>query len=349
MEKDYTFVGNYSEYLDTSGDHLTYASLSLYINFTPQLSEKEKRFIETHLENCPVCRTRFEEVFDAENEFDETKEQILLRRTPSLVAGMDEKTAVRLQSDDRSVIALLHQDSKGALLLTFERIPSRFLGHGIRLTLPNMQVVIRIVSARATEALRLHEMQSIPLHTFQTLQLEMFGKITGEERSSLGNRFAQVSFLKYAAAAVVLIGLSTAAVLYLMRGTDEEKIVESGAQPPEPVVTSVLDPENFKVHPILESFIDRTLRSASGVKILAPRNGDTLGVPIAFRWDAQGGKKNYGVTIVNNRNTSVWQAVTRDSHITLQQELSPGLYYMKLEVNGSLERVQKFFITSGKE
>ena len=68
MNNDKHFLGEYSRYLDSSGEHLTYGALSTYINFGAELSDKEKVFLKRHLDTCVSCASRLREVQDVENE-----------------------------------------------------------------------------------------------------------------------------------------------------------------------------------------------------------------------------------------------------------------------------------------
>ena len=61
-------LSEYSTYLDSSGEHLTYAALSTYSNFSHELSQKEKSFLRSHLDSCPSCSSRLREVEEVENE-----------------------------------------------------------------------------------------------------------------------------------------------------------------------------------------------------------------------------------------------------------------------------------------
>lgn len=61
-DNEKSLLAGYSQFLDTSGEHLTYAALSTYRNFTGELSQKEKAFFQRHLEACPACFARLHEI-----------------------------------------------------------------------------------------------------------------------------------------------------------------------------------------------------------------------------------------------------------------------------------------------
>lgn len=71
------FVSSYSQFLDSSGEHLTFAALSTYRNFSEELSEKEKLFFKKHLDLCIDCVARLKEVSNVEGEVIETRSKII--------------------------------------------------------------------------------------------------------------------------------------------------------------------------------------------------------------------------------------------------------------------------------
>lgn len=58
----------YSRFLDSSGTHLTYTAISLFRNFNEGLSEKEKQFLKHHLDACPACSKKLQEVEEVEQD-----------------------------------------------------------------------------------------------------------------------------------------------------------------------------------------------------------------------------------------------------------------------------------------
>jgi hypothetical protein len=71
------FVSSYSQFLDNSGEHLTYAALSAYRNFSEELSEKEKLFFKKHLDLCFDCSARLKEVSNIEGDVIEAKSKVI--------------------------------------------------------------------------------------------------------------------------------------------------------------------------------------------------------------------------------------------------------------------------------
>ena len=58
----------YSRFLDSTGVHLTYATLSTYLNFRDQLTKREIAFLKNHLDSCAACSSKLKEVAEVEGE-----------------------------------------------------------------------------------------------------------------------------------------------------------------------------------------------------------------------------------------------------------------------------------------
>lgn len=61
-----TNLEHYSRLLDKSSEHLSNQTIAVYLNLKELLSEREKRFIEKHIEVCKECKSRFE-IIQSEN------------------------------------------------------------------------------------------------------------------------------------------------------------------------------------------------------------------------------------------------------------------------------------------
>lgn len=225
------FLVDYSQYLDSTGQHLTYAALSTYRNFSDELSEKEKRFLKDHLDSCSSCSARLAEVAEVEGE------TLDVRKT-----------------------------------------------------------------------------------TLQWMNSPVF---------------------RYSIAAVLVIALGTSLAYYLTRSKEEQS---SSRLPGQSIAAETPDQERFAPNPLLENFIGRTVRSASGARFLSPVNGDTVATPLTFRWE--GGKRGqlFRLMIVDNKNVELWKGTTQTGTLTLEKSLEPGLYYAKMEADGVLVQVGKFIV-----
>ncbi|RPI73919.1 MAG: hypothetical protein EHM47_04965 [Ignavibacteriales bacterium] len=101
------------------------------------------------------------------------------------------------------------------------------------------------------------------------------------------------------------------------------------------------DESDFAANIVLENFINRNVRSKSAVKIMTPVIGDTLNIPISFKWEAG---IETGIEIVNNKNHPVVKNILSGGSFTYTEELKPGLYYWKILTDSKLEAVGKFYI-----
>lgn len=227
MEKNDSFFGNYSHFLDSTGQHVTYAALHTYLNSGNELSEKEKRFFATHLDSCTACSMRLKEVEEVENAAETAHSQW----------------------------------------------------------------------------------------------------------------WASPAAFRYAIAASLVLILGASVVLYVTLNRPAP-----ASSPARSLATNTVDPRRFVPNAMLENFVARTVRSSSGARFSAPRMGDTLSVPFTLRWFPQEGKHVYALSIVDNKNNEVWRGATGDAEITVEKQLEPGLYYVKLEADAKLADVGKFVI-----
>ena len=106
--------------------------------------------------------------------------------------------------------------------------------------------------------------------------------------------------------------------------------------------TNKYNQADFTANNILENFVNRNVRSESSVKIISPQIGDTLSVPINFKWENK--KSNYIFELVNNGNKFISKQALTDNHLIYKEKLNPGLYYWKILVDDKLEVVGKFYI-----
>jgi hypothetical protein len=101
------------------------------------------------------------------------------------------------------------------------------------------------------------------------------------------------------------------------------------------------DPSDFAANTILENFINRNVRSTGSAKIISPEAGDTLNLPLIFKWE---GSREIKLEIVDNENKTVATETLSGGNFTYSGELNRGLYYWKILVDNKLQTVGKFFI-----
>jgi len=233
INNETNFLTAYSQFLDTSGKHLTYSALSIYCNFSDELSQKEKIFFKTHLESCPECSQRLQEAREVESE---------------------------------------EQFKKPASIFSIQSVVFR-----------------------------------------------------------------------YSIAAILVVGVGSTIFFALMKRNSDELITQQ-LEASQIIAEAALNPEHFVPNQTLENFIERTVRSSSGIKLNAPAIGDTLIFPFTFQWNGGKSGTTYTIVIVDNKNMVQAKGSTSSSEITIHKNLSPGLYYVKLEANEELVQVGKFLI-----
>ena len=181
--------------------------------------------------------------------------------------------------------------------------------------------------------------------------------------------FALGKILKYSVAAVIVAGLILVTYFSFFQ---EERVVYTEKKKPEAVsdtlrksansdsvgisVVTKAEDENqynvqsnsnlksFAVNNILESFVNRNIRSDTEIEIVQPNIGDTIKFPYTFKWDQKTFSGSNKLIVVDNQNNPLYQAEIGGKEITIDQKLTSGLYYWKLESNGKLAAVGKFFV-----
>jgi len=327
MEKD-DILKDYGSQLSLTEEHLSRAGLSAYLNGFTHLSKKEKEFVAAHLLRCEDCAGRFAEVFDTELEFSPEPSVLLLHRLP----GTTSEQAMRFSNEGGHVVALVREDEVGHQL-TFERLPSDIERKNIMVS-SNQAPLVRIVGA--TSRLPYSIPGAEPGQYTQEIKLQIFGDVAEQKGISV--------YWKYSIAAIILIALLTVITIWTRQTDQPEQALESerGHPSPPPPFADALDPERFTTNTVLEGFIDRTVRSEVHGRILSPVNGDTLSVPFLIQCEGDAGK--YTLVLVDNRNSPVWQLVTSVRTATVADSIIPGLYYLKLQVDGKLLQVMKIAV-----
>ena len=100
---------------------------------------------------------------------------------------------------------------------------------------------------------------------------------------------------------------------------------------------------------MLENFVGRTMRSGTWARFITPGTGDTITQPLTFRWEGGKTRGKYTISVTDNKNVEVWRDSSIASHAEFTARVKPGLYYSKLEVNGKLAAVGKFFVAGASQ
>ena len=166
----------------------------------------------------------------------------------------------------------------------------------------------------------------------------------------------------WAAAAMFIIAIGIG-VYYIFQPANEEVIVTNdkrlidslktegdiqGAKEPEEKektkdIVKDYNEADFAVNNVLENFVSRNVRSEASIKITLPQIGDTLNVPINFKWKTTK-KEKFGFELVDNRNKQIVNETLTENEYTFPDKLNPGLYYWKVLTDDKLGAVGKFYI-----
>ena len=263
------FLDEYSNWLDESEEHLSNQAIATFINLKRLLSDKEKQFIEDHLNSCSQCKSKYEQIAAEDKEMD------------------------KLANEEKPVT---------------ERI-----GQGKIFTLPK---VVRYAAAAVILITMFFAVYYLFIKKDEVL-------ITEKDKPEMI--------------------IDTSKNLAEHDSTGKPQIVEPEKKRQEKPEEKI-QPESFTANDVLENFINRNIRSETKINILQPGIGDTVSLPITFKWNRQTDAGYNELIIVNNKNKSLYQVEISGEEITIDKKLSEGLYYWKILVKNKLEAVGKFYI-----
>jgi len=189
---------------------------------------------------------------------------------------------------------------------------------------------------------------------------------TGQAKKPL--IFQIPTFIRYAAAACIIIGAGIIFYLFSSIGNEEITLTENVPQKEiriEKVIGDTLqvaekeekkierlikqelgkdDKELFAVNIVLESFIERNLRSENKLVIVSPMIDENVINPVKFEWRRNNFAGPVELDLVDNKNRKIISEQLEGDSFLLQNELTKGLYYWKIKKNGKVEKVGKFII-----
>ena len=348
------FVEKYSKLLDDSGKHLSYEIISAYINLFNNLSIKEKKFVKEHLNKCLECNEKYNEVFDEDFEFDENTIAINFYQI-----SVDETKKV--YQSDNGKIELLFNKENSIITFVFTRLPDEYKNQNFRISAGG--TVLRILSAEENKSYYLNQL--VILEDISEIKVLFLKIYNGAERTS--PKFKLKRYYGIAAAAILIAMLI---IGYFYFSPVEKKVVavnenkiavdssfnkekgknklsnKNGQKENEENLMALnnVTEKDFKENSVLENFVNRNVRSEENIKIIFPSIGDTLIKNVRLKWASSEKGTGYQIIIVNNRNEKVWEITTDSNTIMVEKKLLPGLYYWKIENDGKLETIGKFFI-----
>ena len=103
-----------------------------------------------------------------------------------------------------------------------------------------------------------------------------------------------------------------------------------------------IDPTRFEILPYLEEIVDDVERSSS-LEVVSPKNEMNLKGDVVFAWERIEIPLVY-LKLLNNLGEEIYSFTLQKNRFELTEELSPGLYYWKLESEDDLLYIGKFFI-----
>jgi len=324
-------INEYRKLLREQPEHISDSVLSTYINFFPELSSAEQRYIRKHLVQCEECRTRYERVFDEEFEFDKAVKNIELPRDDS---SGDDTLDWNYRSSDHIVGIQLDWSPVSAYQLIFIQLSIDLSGASVRITIPETELTFRIVSAEPGESYEFPSVSTAISQPPNHLEVEWLTR-NFEPTSAEAHDKPASAWRWYVAAAAILLTLSASLFFLLDR---PNYIAESES------LTSTTEGTHqaFAPHPVLENFINRRLRGNTSIEMLSPGISDTAQSPITFRWKSSA--QYYRITILSNRNERLWNAQVEKPEATFVGDLSPGLYYWKVSSGNTVLGVGKFIV-----
>lgn len=158
------------------------------------------------------------------------------------------------------------------------------------------------------------------------------------------------NFLKAAAVITAILAGGAAYILFTSNGTsgNDTPYHSIGPVTTSPDTFSDPVPENERVladhfapSPNLDDLVRSDFRSES-IEVLSPENDAIVSSPITFRWKQYQGPVI--LKILNNREMTVQMSNVKENRFVTTKSLVPGLYYWKLEDEGELLYIGKFFV-----
>jgi hypothetical protein len=162
--------------------------------------------------------------------------------------------------------------------------------------------------------------------------------------------------LFYRIAAVFFIGISISILFYLFRSTKDngsaltdsaisvahQESKKGTLKRDELANQQNIFADNFFESPNLENLVNSVSRSESPI-VVSPKNNAVESQNIIFEWKLQEAGW-VSVTLLSNKEDVLRNIRLKHSKFFFSEKLNPGLYYWKLEREGELLYVGKFFV-----
>ncbi len=167
--------------------------------------------------------------------------------------------------------------------------------------------------------------------------------------------------LWYRVAAAIVVVISVGVIAYLVlsvnqkresigKGQIEQSVITNDERPEKVAADSTQKPspllaEDFHTSPNLENLVNAQQRSQT-IRVLSPRIGAIVDRRVKFEWEGDGGEA-VKIEIISNKDRILYAVSVSSSPYLFERQLSPGLYYWKLEGKNDLLYVGKFIVKKG--
>ena len=165
----------------------------------------------------------------------------------------------------------------------------------------------------------------------------------------------------YRVAAAVVVVISIGVIAYLVLSINQKRESVGKAQTAHSVVAgneqsttvgrdivqkpSLLIAGDFPTSPNLENLVNSQMRSP-GLRVISPKIGVLVDRYVRFEWEGDGGEA-VKIEILSSKDRVLLGVSVAGSPYILKRQLTPGLYYWKLEGKNELLYVGKFIVKKG--
>jgi hypothetical protein len=356
------FEENSKGYFDPSGEHLTDEAISGIISQTELFNDADLEQIESHLYFCSECYSKYELLFDSNIEQSDNKFMFPLSFKENELLESDEALFVN-EEDTVSLLIKKEEDLKYSFLITV--IPPAVLGQNFRITISELDAVIRIPAVKKNKVYHFTSVMSIEVNKISSMFIE--GALTKTFiKPEIIKRERKIPTAWYLGGIGILALVIISIILMRSTSDDLDQTPVTGTEIIEPetaintqtdVKQEELSPEDsalinklaaedvqvatvFSNNSVLEEMAEEL---GENIVLISPAYGEAITVPVTFKWRSVKGNQ-FRLAIVNNKNKSMYDRTIIGTEITYSGTLQPALYYWKIEVGSSVEAVGKFVI-----
>ncbi len=363
--------------IDDSNNHLTVETITSYINYFDHLSLYETEQVIGHLSKCLDCQNKFNEIFD--KLLDESYNKHSISLFNSDISNL-ESNEILFEDISSNFRLSIHKNKNDEFILIFNLIPHSVHNNMIRIFINQLGQTFRFLNVDVSKEYKLDlpiettidALSEIAVDILITTSRSNFPKIK-ERRFNLvttialliisGTLLAALFYFfnnKKESHEVILMTHTRKAMLdndnqFREKNQSRQRQIDS-SEPSEFDSISMTDsifnvkPEDVKIsnefsrNYILERNVDILDTTGKGIVIISPNLEDTLHGAIKLRWIDGGGNNAYKISIVDNKNRSMYETTIRGNDLIYSGKLKPGLYYWNIFVDNQLKQTGKFVV-----